>query len=360
MPETLDLLVPGLLGPMPVPVPVPVRALRTPTLDLLLDRAVVAEPAGDDTASVLLARFGAAASAPYALAADDPDWDRSGWWLHADPVHLRPDRDLLRLFDASHLGISRAEADALVAALNGHFVGDGLRFHAPVADRWYVECATPPRLDTTSLARVDGRHIDGALPTGPDASRWAALMSEAQMLLFQSPMNRAREAAGRPAVNGLWCWGGGIWQVPATPPALALGSAPLLRGLAAAAGIEHRARPGADAAELGVTRVGGKPGRVLVLWGGLDEALRDRDQDAWAGAAARLERWVASLPMALRRGEVRALRIDTCDGDCLLVRGLDLRWYRRLLRRPRALLERATVGSSPGPALRPPSGLLQD
>ncbi len=352
MPTTLELIVPGLLGP----VQPPVQPLRTQVLDLLLDRAAQVESCQQDPASALLAHFGAAASAPYALVADDPDWDRGGWWLHADPVHLRPDRDLLRLFDASHLGISRAEADGLVAMLNGHFTGDGLRFHAAVADRWYVQCDTPLDLNTTPLTRVDGRHIDGFLPTGTDAPRWAALMSEAQMLLFQSAVSQAREAAGRPPVNGIWCWGGGAWQRPEKPPAVAVGAAPLLRGLAAAAGIEHRDRPGADAAEL----IAGGAERVLVLWDRLGDALWDGDEDAWAGAAAALDGWLAPLPSALARGEVVELYIDTCDGTCRVVRGADLRWYRRLLRLPRSLLDQATAEASAGPELMPPSGLPRD
>ncbi|MBK1630698.1 hypothetical protein CKO31_08065 [Thiohalocapsa halophila] len=330
MPNTLDLIIPGLLGPVPQPPEPP----RTPTLDLLLDRARKdADSAWADLPSVLVARFGAEVAAPYALAADDPDWDRQGWWLHADPVHLRPDRDLLRLFDARHLGISCAEADGLVAALNAHFADDGLQWHAPAADRWYLRCEKPPAIQTTPLAQVAGQHIDRYLPTGADASRWGALMSEAQMLLFQHPLSQAREAAGRPAVNGLWCWGGGTWQPPATPPDLAAGPGPLLQGLAAAAGLPCQSHPGGDAAEL--LAGAGAGGRLLVLWDALDEALADRDLDAWAAAARDLEQWLAPVPGLLRNASLAELRIFSCDGTCHALRGQDLRWYRR---RPRWLL----------------------
>ena len=338
---TLDLIIPALLGPVPqTPEPPP-----TPTLDLLLDRARKdADSAWADLPSLLLARFGAEAAAPYALAADAPDWDRRGWWLHADPVHLRPDRDLLRLFDARHLGISRAEADGLVAALNAHFADDGLNWHAPVADRWYLRCEKPPAIQTTPLAQVTGQHIDPYLPTGADALRWSALMSEAQMLLFQHPVSQAREAAGRPAVNGLWCWGGGTWQPPATPPDLAVGLGSLLHGLAAAADRPCQSRPAADVS----AHFAGAGERVLVLWDALDEALADRDLDAWAGAARALEQWLAPGPAALRKGTLAELRIYPCDGSCRTVRGQDLGWYRRrphwlLGRRRPTLMERAAV-----------------
>lgn len=338
---TLDLIIPSLLGPVPQPPEPP----RTPTLDLLLDRARKdADSAWADLPSVLLARFGAGAAAPYALAADDPSWDRRGWWLHAEPVHLRPDRDLLRLFDARHLGISRAEADGLVAGLNAHFAEDGLQLHAPAADRWYLRCAAPPDIATTPLAQVTGEHIDPYLPTGADASRWGALMSEAQMLLFQHPVNQAREAAGRPAVNGLWCWGGGAWQPPVMPPDLAAGPGSLLYGLAAAADLPYQSEAAADAG----AHLAGADGRVLVLWDALDEALADRDLDAWAGAARALEQWLAPVPAALRKGILAELRIYPCDGTCRTVRGQALGWYRRwprwLVRRRRpTLMERAAA-----------------
>lgn len=343
---TLDLVVPGLLGPVPAPDAPP----QTSTLDLLLERASgLTDAACGDLPSTLLACFGAEASAPYALAADDPVWDRAGWWLHADPVHLRPDRDLLRLFDARHLGISRAEADALVAALNAHFAEDGMRVHAPVADRWYLRCDTPPVLHTTPLAQVTGQHIDPYLPTGADASRWAALMSEAQMLLFRHPVSQAREAAGRPAVNGLWCWGGGTWQPPAAPPSRVVGSGPLLAGLAAAAAVNPQPlNRQSDCGETVDAHLGAAGDRVLVLWDALDDALADRDPAAWAGAANRLERWLAPLPAMLRRGSVAAITIYACDGKRRVACGKDLRWYRRwrrglLRRRPPTLVQRAAA-----------------
>jgi hypothetical protein len=343
--DRLELMVPGLLGPLPGrPV-----GLRTPTLDLLLSRAEPDEGQGGDLSELLCSAFGVQSSAPFALAADDPGWDHSGWWMHAEPVHLRPDRDLLRLYDARHLGISRAEADALVGELNRTFADDGLQVHAPVADRWYLRCEQAPDMRTTPLGAVVGRHIDGALPSGPDARRWAALMSEMEMCLFQAEPNRRREAEGRPAVNGLWSWGGGVWHRPARAPDLVAGSSPLLLGLARAAGRGVEPRLDSDVAAL----LQRSAGRVLVLWRALEEALLDRDLDTWAGAAAALERWAAPLPAVLRGGALGELRL--CPGGdrpCLVLRPGALRWYRgRFWRRTRSIAERATP---PPAAPRPP------
>jgi hypothetical protein len=327
----IELLVPGLFGPLPAP---PERRPVTPTLDLLLARAETVSGLGDDAAAALCARFDAAASAPYALAADDPTRERAGFWLHADPVHLRPDRDRLRLFDARHLGITRAEADALVAELNAHFAADGLQVIAPSASRWYLMADDAPRLATQPLERVIGRSVDGALPEGPDAGRWASLMNEAQMLLFQSPVNRRREQEGRPAVNGLWTWGGGQWQGLAADkaPVRVLASDPLARGLAEAAGASAGPIGEPPAPETGAT---------LVHWQALQACVLDSDESAWAGAAEQFDRWLAPLSAHLRAGRLAALVLDPCDGSA---RRITRRALRRFWRRPAPFVQRLDTG----------------
>jgi hypothetical protein len=343
-----ELLVPGLLGPIPLdPAALPPgQRIETPMLDLLLARGRPSATAGSDISVTgrMLGRFGADASAPYCLATDDPDWDRGGYCMHADPVHLRPDRDLLRLFDARHLGISTAEAQALVAELNGHFAADGLRFSAPIASRWYLHCEHPPALQTQPLERVIGQHIDGLLPSGADAARWASLMNEAQMLLFQSPTNQHREAEGRPSVNGVWTWGGGHWQVPtgADLPTLVHAQSPLAQGLAAAADIRVEAPSEAWLPGAGIQ---------LADWHQLQDAVLDTDELAWAAAAESLDQRLAPLVDALRAGDLHRIIIDSCDGHCWSIDRADLRafWRRswpRPWRRPPTLAHRVSQSQS--------------
>ncbi len=335
MTAELTVLAPGLLGPVPL---LPEQAPRTPALDLLLRRGQPrhAPDAGSTHTSLtacLLARFGAAASAPYARAADDPSWNRSGVLWHADPVHLRPDRDQLRLFDARHLGISRDEAAAFAHAVNAHLAADGVRLVAPVASRWYLELNARAQLDTRPLEAVIGRHIDGFLPTGADAGRWAALMTEVQMLLFQSPVNRAREARGRPAVNALWLSGGGEWRALAPPPGLAKVCAdqPLARGLAMASGLEVAGRNAA-----GRDGFRAEPGLLLVE-AEMADGMLDADEMSWRGAVVGVEARAAQALRALRAGELDGLTLDLCDGRQW---HLSRRHLRRFWQRPRALAER--------------------
>ncbi|MGB5733933.1 MAG: phosphoglycerate mutase [Thiohalocapsa sp.] len=330
--DVLELLVPGLLGPIP---PQPDGLQSTPTLDLLLARARQSTPSGADQRAdlntALLACFGAEASAPYSRAADDPAWDRDGFCMHADPVHLRPDRDLLRLFDARHLGIAQDEADQLTAELNGFFAADGLRFMAPTASRWYVHCRQPLALRTQPLARVIGEHIDGLLPAGVDAARWASLMNEAQMLLFQSSVNQRREAGGRSSVNGLWCWGGGVWRdlvdaVPAAQrPQRIWARSSLARGLAAASGALVEPLWSAWQPH---------SGSALVVVDQVQDALLDANDRGWGAAVEALDQWLGPALAALRAGRLDEIVVDACNGRRWSLSRADLR---RFWRRPRPL-----------------------
>ena len=47
------------------------------------------------------------------------------------------------------------------------------------------------------------------MPQGDDAPHFRSLLNELQMLLFEHPVNQAREARGELPVNSLWLWGGG-------------------------------------------------------------------------------------------------------------------------------------------------------
>lgn len=326
----LAILAPGLLGPVPL---LPEQAPSTPALDLLLKRGQARHEPDADVAKTsltqyLLQRFGARASAPYARIADDPSWGRHGYVLHADPVHLRPDRDQLRLFDARHLGISCDEAEALVQEVSTLLADDGLRLVAPVASRWYLELAEQPQIETRPLETVIGRHIDGFLPTGADAGRWASLMTEVQMLLFQSPVNRDREARGRPAVNALWPSGGAEWQSLVAPAGLnkVCADQPLARGLAAASGLDAIGRDGFCA----------EPGLLLVE-AEMAEGMLDADEVSWCSAVVGLEMRAARAMQALRAGVLKALTLDLCDGR---------QWHltrsrlRRFWQRPQALAQR--------------------
>lgn len=307
MSRRLDLLVPGLFGPVPVQ---PVEVPPTPVLSRLLGRAdrqpgaVAADPC-----RTLFHLFGYAPAAdwdcpsgPYCRLADDPGAPPAAYVLHADPVHLRPARDRLVLFAGPDVAPDRAEADALVALFNQHLGPDGLRLEAPTPERWYLLTEQPPDLVTQPLANVLGRPIAGQLPQGPEARRWARYLNEIQMLFHHSAVNQRREAAGIPTLNGLWLWGGGrCLPVPAAPVPYArvFSPDPLALGLARTQGIPTAPLPedlgallAAGGAAASPTSIPVATGADLIHWSGLWEAVLAADGTAWVASLSALEQWL--------------------------------------------------------------------
>jgi hypothetical protein len=132
-----------------------------------------------------------------------------GYWLRADPVHLRPDRDRVMLFDASSIGLRDDEAQTLIASLNEQFGEDGLRFYKGTASRWYVRLDATQDIVTTPLALVCGQDMHPYLPHGADGLKWHRIMNEIQMLMYTHPINDQRELAGQSTANSVWLWGEG-------------------------------------------------------------------------------------------------------------------------------------------------------
>ncbi len=132
-----------------------------------------------------------------------------GYWLRCDPVHLQVGMRGMTLLDAWHIGLARAESEALVASLTPLFKEAGWTLVAPTPGRWYGHPSHAVKLQTKPLDAVATRHVNSALPTGPSAARVMRLVNDAQILLHDHPVNQARELRGQMPINSLWLWGGG-------------------------------------------------------------------------------------------------------------------------------------------------------
>lgn len=335
---------PGLLGPVPVR---PGELPPLPALDRLAARARREPDAGpEDPAgrgdpglaevlgvAGLLQACGLPAVpgedppvAALCLLGESPEEVGDAYWLRADPVFLRP--DLSRLHLIAGLDLTRDETDQLLALLNPELAAQGLRLVAPRPDAWYLGCARAPRLRTRSLAQVRDQALDGALFAGEEALAWTRWLTEVQMLLAQSPVNAARERAGRLPVNSLWLWGGGV--PPALPasrqgrPDVLVGDDPLIAGLARHLGCAHAT---AQAWRRGEIQV---PGRELVWWDGFAQALRARDLASWLNELQALDDWLAGVWPELGDGRRAVIRIETSQGWRFeLTRALARRFWRR-------------------------------
>jgi hypothetical protein len=325
----VHLICPGLLGPRGLDTR---RLPPTPALDLLLSRARAERTAPRDPLATLGGTFGLVAppvadlpSAPLCLLALGRPPEPGACWFHADPVHLRADRDRLLLFAGPSLGVRADEAESLTDSFNAHFAGDGLFLSAAEPSGWYLRVPRVPGLCTRPIHQVVGHPIDAHLPRGPDAKDWMRWQNEAQMLFFSHPVNEARERQGRPVISGVWTWGGGTLPELTQGPDLTVADHPLALGLAGASGGRSLGLDGWCPSQRLATE------SMLVFWDRLWWPTLEGDAPAWNEALAALEVLMGDLLQSLRSGSIRSLTMD--DGEewrFALSRG-DLRrlWRRR-------------------------------
>jgi len=323
----LDLLVPDLLSSPESRVLL--SALRLPALERWVARADRARRQEGSPAEILANAFAVALPPPVAAIALAGDHERrEGGWIRADPVHLRIEQDAVALHDPAVLGITREEADRLLAELQAFFAPDGLEFHAPSPERWYVRVPSGEMPRTVPLEDAVGRNVFGMLPRGPGRINWASALTESQMLLSGHEVNSRREARGLPAINSVWFWGeGALPDEVASPYALVCSDDPFARGLGrlSRARVIRRARAIAEVEPVAPSE------SALVVLDQLTAPLRRGDAAAWKSAAEGLEKdWFADLGAAI--GRFGAVRIILPAGGDTLVASLGAasrwRWYR--------------------------------
>jgi hypothetical protein len=266
----------------------------------------------------------------------------NGSWLACDPVHLRFHQEHLILAGMGHFGITLAEAQTLVTALNDQLAEHG-RFHATSAERWYLQLTDPALTDGFSaapLSTVAGRRIERLLAESTATRGMRRLVNDIQMILHAHPLNQQRENAGQMTINSLWLWGAG-----ALPPRQdekqekpfdgLWSDDPLALGLARQAGITS-CPPPADAATL-LAEAGPGKRQLLILDTLLGPVQYENSADYRQAMMALEQRWFAPLKQALAAGRITRLRIDaptayaTLSWEC---RRSDL-W--KFWRRPRPL-----------------------
>lgn len=345
----LDLLVPDLL--LPPDAPAELRELRLPALERWLARADMERGSARTAVECLASAYGIASPVPVAaiekIGEREKEIGEKGVRLHfdpkcnltpfspspiaalrADPVHLRVDRDAVTLHDASVLGVTREEAEALVATLCAHFAPD-IELHAAAPDRWYATVAAAELPATTPLATARGRNVFGMLPTGKGRINWRAAITEAQMVMSNHEVNARREAAGMPAVNSVWFWGEGVAPAALAKPYSTLHAHdPFAAGLAALSGAKLEPVPPGLAA-LDLVSAGET---ALVVLDGLTAPLHRNDANAWRTRAEALDdTWFRDLGEAIARFDRVRLVLPSEQGSrvATLTPAARRRWFRR-------------------------------
>ncbi len=240
------------------------------------------------------------------------------FWLRVDPVHLQPDQQFLRLFDAPVLQLQQPEADVFCQDLNTFYAddpwleGDAAGFIAARPGRWYLRCSEHLQLHTQTLETVRGLPVHEHLPSGEDARWWHSRWNEIQMFLHQHSLNESREAQGLLTINSLWFWGEG--RLPAAPAPRfqqVFAEDALVTGLAHWTQTPHAAVP--DHAHPVLQQV--DAGDVLCVLPLVQNAL-----EAWE------TRWFAPVLEALQKKQLSCLKLYAGNGQVYSLKAQHL-WY---------------------------------
>lgn len=259
----------------------------------------------------------------------DKGTSESGWFMRADPVHLRADMNSVALLDASTFSVFEAEAEILAREIRDH-CPDVWDLQALHPKRWYLTLADEPRVRTCSPASAWGRPLDGCLPQGEDVNKWRVLLNEIQMVLHASPVNSERASRGEPIINSIWFWGGGA--LPAISKARwshVWSQDVLARGLAQLSGTPSADVPAGGARLLESATI---PGQHLVVLDAGYRFARLADVEAWQNHLAALHKnWFVPLYAALKSREIASVTILTDVDDAFRVTATRLRyaWRRR-------------------------------
>jgi len=125
------------------------------------------------------------------------------------------------------LGVTADEAARIWDALSPLLAEGGLRIDAspalpPYARHVRVDGVLAD-LPCASVERVAGCELSDYLPRAAPSSaagQWQRILAEAQMLLYQHPINDAREARRQPALNSIWLDGVGALPPDFAPAAV--------------------------------------------------------------------------------------------------------------------------------------------
>ncbi len=230
------------------------------------------------------------------------------YWLCALPATLEPRRDDVRLVGLVD-DVSADEAATLSSMFNVHFSDDGLQFLVPEPSRWLLACDSTPRLFTKPPSAAFGAPLFDHLPTGADSAIWRRWQNEIQMLLFEHPVNLAREAQGRPEINNLWLYGGGTYAPPASvdQTVMLFADEAWMRNVARGAGAEAASLPGSLLSISPKQR-----GSSVLVWprdiakAGLEQQIAAIDRDWIAPLVVGIDRSVFSTARVVVTGRGRA------------------------------------------------------
>ncbi|MDX1914953.1 MAG: hypothetical protein SFU55_05155 [Methylophilus sp.] len=153
-------------------------------------------------------------------------------YLLVQPVSLQVQRD--RVFLSEIVQLSAEEYEVLSDLFNQHFAEEGIKFiQSTTQQYWFVELDAALQFNTYLAQKVLYQDVHPFKLKGPDAQVFNKIMNEAQMLLYEHPINERRLAQEKAAVNSVWCSGNGQFSIdPENRISALVGQGVLIEGLA--------------------------------------------------------------------------------------------------------------------------------
>jgi hypothetical protein len=142
--------------------------------------------------------------------------DFGGAWAFVTLCHWQADKQQVSMRQIPMQDLPQAESDTLLEAMRPFFAEDGVTLYPDEPGRWLAHADVFQGLATASPDRVLGRNLVTWMPDAAQASGLIRLISEMQMLLYNHPVNDAREARGALSINAIWLSGSGV--LPGTQP----------------------------------------------------------------------------------------------------------------------------------------------
>ena len=246
-------------------------------------------------------------------------WGQTGdrptvWMAAADPVYLELRLDHLCLHALCRAAVPTSDLRALIDHLQRTVAPDRDFSFVRVASYGYLRAGQAIATASLPAYAIDQRVPSEFMPSGEEAARYRALLSEVEMALHEHDVNQRRQKAGQQPVNSMWLWGGGCapkQQAVPHPPLFA--DDPLLRGYWYSMSGAVDRWPGS----IGDCLSASAAGFVAV-------APEFEDHD---GA---MESWLRELREALHSGRLNRLTLLFREGICADVeRSHALRFWRR-------------------------------
>jgi len=171
-------------------------------------------PPHERALALALGLQGADGALPWAARSAAADGLRPGnlAWGLLTPAHWHLGTDQVSMIDPAALMLNEATSKAFFDAVHELFASQSwlLAWGAPL--RWYAAHESLAGLPCAALDRVIGRNVDRWLGQDERLRAVRRLQAEVQMLLYNHPLNDAREAQGLLPVNSFWLSGCGLVQ----------------------------------------------------------------------------------------------------------------------------------------------------